>query len=70
MESKVIRTQGDILHYTLDLVAGVLERNLTFGLIALLALYKSTAIIWTRYAALLSAVFSPSKASLAPKASF
>ena len=70
MESEVVRTQGDVLDYTSAQVAKVLERNLTFGLIALLALYNSTAIIWTRYAALLSTVFSPSRASLAPKASY
>ena len=69
MESEVIRTQGDVLHYTSAQIAKVLERNLTFGLIALLALYNSTAMIWTRYAALLSTVLSPSRASLAPKAS-
>lgn len=42
-------------------------RKRTSGLIALLALYSSMAMIWIRYATLLSTVLSPSKTSLAPR---
>ena len=69
MVSKVIWTKRYVLQYTSAQVAGVLGWKCTFGLIALLALYNSTAIIWTRYAALLSTVSKPSRTSLAPRLS-